>query len=356
MKKYNQLAVILLGVLITSCAGTKEDLFSIKEDALKAQYTQNESLPLEILNPKGEKIDSIVYSINDKRVGSVKSGDKFLFELKNQKLGYQNIIASIHSEGTIEKDSSRVELISSIEPKLLSYTLVNTYPHDNHAYIEGLEFYKDELYEGTGNGEGNDTGTRGVSSMRKVDYKTGKVLKSVEYPEAIFGEGITILNGKIYQLTYKQNEAYVYDVTTFEKEITLPYFKENMEGWGMTNDGKNIYMNDGSEKIHVLDPNTFKQIDYINVYSGGTKIVAVNELEWVDGKIYSNIYQKDAIIVINPKDGSVEGILNLADLKKKITPLPDTDVLNGIAYNPKTKTFFVTGKNWDKMFEIKINQ
>lgn len=355
MKKYNLLAVILLGVLITNCGGTKDDLFSIKEDALKAQYTQNESLSLEILNPNGEKIDSIVYSINDKRVGSVKSGNKFTFALKDQKLGYQNIIATTHYDGAIETDSSRVELISSIEPKLLSYTLVNTYPHDNHAYIEGLEFYKDELYEGTGNGEGNDTGTRGISSMRKVDYKTGKVIKSVEYPEAIFGEGITILNGKIYQLTYKQNEAYVYDVTTFEKEKTLPYY-QSMEGWGMTNDGKNIYMNDGSEKIHVLDPNTFKQVDYINVYSGGTKIEYVNELEWVDGKIYSNIYQKDAIIVINPKDGSVEGILNLADLKKKVTPLPDADVLNGIAYNPKTKTFFVTGKNWDKMFEIKINQ
>jgi glutamine cyclotransferase len=355
MKKYNQLAVILLGVLITGCSGTKEDFFSIKEDALKAQYTQNESLSLEILNPKGEKIDSIVYSINDKKVGSVKNGDKFTFALKDQKLGYQNIIATTHYDGAMETDSSRVELISDITPKLLKYTIVNTYPHDNHAYIEGLEFYKDELYEGTGNGEGNDTRTRGVSSMRKVDYKTGKVLKSVEYPEAIFGEGITILNGKIYQLTYKQNEAYVYDVTTFEKVKTLPYYK-NMEGWGMTNDGKNIYMNDGSEKIHVLDPNTFKQVDYINVYSGGTKIEYVNELEWVDGKIYSNIYQKDAIIVINPKDGSVEGILNLADLKSKITPLPDTDVLNGIAYNPKTKTFFVTGKNWDKMFEIRINQ
>lgn len=355
MKKYNLLAVILLAVLISNCGGTKETFFSIKEDVLKAQYIQKESLSLEIVNLKSEKIDSIVYSINEKRVGAAKNGDKFIFELKNQKLGYQNIIATIHFDGTVEKDSTRVELISSIEPKLLSYTLINTYPHDNHAYIEGLEFYKDTLYESTGNGEGTDTGKRGISSMRKVDYKTGKVLKSVEYPEVIFGEGITVIKDKIYQLTYKQNEAYVYDVATFKKEKTLPYYKV-MEGWGMTNDGTNIYMNDGSEKIHVLDPATFKQIDYINVYSGGTKIEYVNELEWVDGKIYSNIYQKDALIVINPKDGSVEGILNLADLKKKVTPLPDTDVLNGIAYNPKTKTFFVTGKNWDKMFEIKINR
>ena len=115
-------------------------------------------------------------------------------------------------------------------------------------------------------------------------------------------------------------------------------------------------MTDSSETIHILNPATFADVSSINVYSLATKVKAVNELEWIDGKIYGNVYQKDAIAVINPQTGAVEGILNLADLKTKITQLPDTDVLNGIAYNPKTKTIFVTGKNWDKMFEIKITQ
>lgn len=361
MRKYNALAVILLASLFTisciSCKNEKssESYFSFNEDILKAQYTSKESLKLEILNPQSKKIDSIVYSINNKKIGLVKGAEKLSFDFKDQKLGYQNLKANIYFEGNTEVDSTRVELISDITPKVLSYTIVNTYPHDHQAYIEGLEFYKDTLYEGTGNGEGNDTGIRGVSSMRKVDYKTGKVLKKVEYPEAIFGEGISILNGKIYQLTYKQNECYVYDVTTFKKLKTLPYYKP-MEGWGMTNDGKNLYYNDGSEKIHIVDPETFKQIDYLNVYSGANKIPNINELEWVDGKIYSNIYQKNFVIVINPKNGAVEAMLDLSDLEKKRTKLADVDVLNGIAYNPKTKTFFVTGKNWDKMFEIKINQ
>jgi len=357
MKKYNALAFILLSSLsIVNCENksVNESFFSFNEAKIKAQYTAKESLELEIINTKEKKIDSISYSVNDVKIGSTKDNKALTFELKNQKLGYQNIKATIFFEGQTELDSTRIELISGVEPKLLKYTIVNTYPHDNHAYTEGLEFYNDFLYEGTGNGEGNDTGERGISSLRKVDYKTGKVVNSVEYPEAIFGEGISILKGKIYQLTYKQNEAYVYDVATFKKEKTLPYYK-TMEGWGMTNDGTNLYMNDGSEKIHVLDPETFKQIDYINVYSGATKIPYINELEWVDGKIYSNIYQKDAIIVIDPKTGVVESIINLADLKNKITKLADVDVLNGIAYNAKTKTFFVTGKNWDKMFEIKIN-
>ena len=156
-------------------------------------------------------------------------------------------------------------------------------------------------------------------------------------------------------MTYQNNEGYVYNADTFKKEKTLPYFKK-MEGWGLTTDGTNLFMNDGSERIHILNPNTFQQIDFINVYSGGTKIPSINEMEWVDGKIYSNIYGKDAVVIINPTNGAVESIINLVDLKKKITKLPDTDVLNGIAYNPKTKTFFVTGKNWDKMFEIRIGK
>ena len=358
MRKYNALAFILLATLLAvSCKDKNpaENYFSINEDVLKAQYTPKESLDLEIKNGKNKKIDSIVYSINNVKVGGVKGASKFTFALKDQKLGYQNLKANIYFEGEKEVDSSRIELISDITPKVLTYTIVNTYPHDHQAYIEGLEFYKDTLYEATGNGEGNDTHTKGISSMRKVDYKTGKVLKKVEYPEEIFGEGISILNGKIYQLTYKQNECYVYDVNTFKKLKTLPYYKK-MEGWGMTNDGKNLYYNDGSEKIHIIDPETFKQVDYLNVYSGNSKIPYINELEWVDGKIYSNIYQKNFVIVINPKNGAVEAMLDLSDLEKKRTKLADVDVLNGIAYNPKTKTFFVTGKNWDKMFEIKINQ
>lgn len=353
MKKHNILAVILLAVLMANCKGTEETVFRLNEDLLKAQYAQKDQLSLDIINLKNQKIDSVAYLLNDRKIGVAKGSGKFSFALKDQKLGYQQIMATVYADGKTALDSARIEIVSDFDPKLLSYTIVNTYPHDPKAYTQGLEFYRDTLYEGTGNGAGNTTGTRGISSLRKTDYKTGKVLKIVEYPENIFGEGITVLNNKVYQLTYQNNEGYVYDADTFKKEKTLPYFKK-MEGWGLTSDGKNLYMNDGTEKIHILNPDTFEQVDYFNVYSGGTKIPSVNEMEWVNGKIYSNIYGKDAVVIINPSNGAVEGIINLVDLKKKITMLPDTDVLNGIAYNPKTKTFFVTGKNWDKMFEIRI--
>lgn len=357
MKKYNLLSIILLGITLSNCGDTKKgenSIFNFDTSKFKEQYQPQEALSLEILNPKEKAIDSIVYFANDKKIASKKGLEKLTFELKDQKLGYQNLKALVYYDGGNSEATARVELVSNIHPKLLKYTIVNTYPHDIQAYTQGLEFYRDTLYEGTGNGEG-PSGKRGISSLRKTNYKTGEVYKKVELADQYFGEGITILNNKVYQLTWQSNEGYVYNADTFKKEKTFSYFK-NIEGWGLTNDGKNLYQSDGTEKIWIIDPKTLKEIDFINVYSYETKIKSVNELEWIDGKIYGNVYQKDAIAVINPKNGAVEGIINLADLNNKITKLPDTDVLNGIAYNPKTKTIFVTGKNWDKMFEIKITE
>ncbi|MFV8333404.1 glutaminyl-peptide cyclotransferase [Flavobacterium sp. GSP14] len=350
MRNYNLLSIILLGITLASCSDTKKNentLFSFDNSKFKELYNPKESLSLSILNSNSKTIDSIIYYVNDKKVGSKKGVEKLSFELKDQKLGYQNLKAIVYYEGQNAEASTRVELVSDIQPKLLKYTILNTYPHDTLAYTQGLEFYRDTLYEGTGQ--------YGKSSLRKTDYKTGKVYKQTDLDSKYFGEGITILNNKVYQLTWQNNEGYVYNADTFQKEKTFTYFKP-IEGWGLTNDGKNLYQSDGTEKIWIMDPTTLKEVDYLNIYSFETKIKSINELEWIDGKIYGNVYQKDAIAIINPKNGAVEAIIDLAGLKKKITKLPDTDVLNGIAYNPKTKTIFVTGKNWDKMFEIKISE
>ncbi len=357
MKKYNFLFIILLGLILSNCGGAKKEnntLFTFDTNQFKAQYQPQESIELNLLNPNSKTVDSVVYYVNETKIGTTKGLGKLPFTFKDQKLGYQNLKAIIYFEGENTEATDRVELVSNVQPKLLKYTIVNTYPHDIKAYTQGLEFYRDTLYEGTGNGSG-PTGNKGISSLRKTNYKTGDVYKKVELAEQYFGEGITILNNKVYQLTWLNNEGYVYNADTFKKEKTMPYYKK-MEGWGLTSDGKSLYMTDSSETIHILNPNTFAETASINVYSLATKVKAVNELEWIDGRIYGNVYQKDAIAVINPKNGTVEGILNLADLKTKITQLPDTDVLNGIAYNPKTKTLFVTGKNWDKMFEIKVSE
>ena len=174
MKNYKALAVILLAGFSFSCKTTDEDFFTINESKIKAQYTTEDILNLEVDNPKTQKIDSVVYTINDKKVGSSKSNSSFSFPLKSQKLGYQNIKAAIHYDGATELDSTRIEVISNLEPKILKFTLINTYPHDNKAYTQGLEFYNGVLYEGTGQ--------RGESTLRKTNYKTGNIdLKKAAY-------------------------------------------------------------------------------------------------------------------------------------------------------------------------------
>jgi glutamine cyclotransferase len=356
MSYFKLLTIISLATFLNSCDGIKKDekkLFSIDTAALKQVYQPNEAANFAVLNIEKKNIDSITYSINDKKIGSVKGNEKLPFALKNQKLGYQKIKATVYFESQTVETETNFTIVAQIAPKLLTYKIKNTYPHDIKAYTQGFEFYRDTLIEGTGNGQGNGTGKRGITSLRKTNYKTGEVYKKVELPTQYFGEGITILNNKVYQLTYKNNEGYVYNADTFEKIKTFKYFKD-MEGWGLTNDGKNIYMSNGTEKIYILDPETLKEIDYINVFTNANKIESVNELEFIDGKIWANIYGKGAIAIINPIDGAVENIINLKDLKAKVTQHPDLDVLNGIAYNPKTKTVFVTGKNWDKVFEITV--
>ena len=359
MRNLKLFVFIILGGFLVNCDGSKNknsSTFSFNQKELKAQYTSNDALKLQIDNAGGTKIDSIVYFVNDKKVGSRKDTSILEYQWSNQKLGYVGLKAVVYAEGISEETTSRIEMVSAVQPKLLSYKIVNTFPHDIKAYTQGLEFYRDTLFESTGNGAGNGTGLKGISSLRKTDYKTGKVYKQVDLENAMFGEGITVLNTKVYQLTYTEMKAFVYDADTFKREKTLTYPRKKMQGWGLTNDGINLYMSDGSEKIWTINPETFNELDYINIYMGANKVKSVNELEWVDGKIYGNVYQKDAIARIDPKTGAVEAIINLKDLKSKVSQHPDVDVLNGIAYNPKTKTFFVTGKNWDKMFEISISE
>lgn len=349
MKKYNFLSIILLGIAITSCNESKKSdnsIFSFDESQFKSHYLQQDGVELGILNPESKEIDSVVYYVNDIKIGTKKGLEKLPFQLKSQKLGYQNLKASVYYEGENAQASARIELVSSIQPKLLKYTIVNTYPHDTTSFTEGLEFYKDALLEGTG--------LYGKSKLLKTDYKTGKIIKSLDLDAKYFGEGITVVNNKIYQITWQEKTGFIYNADTWELEKTFTY-ERDIEGWGMTNDGKHIYQTDKTEKIWKMDPETQKMVDYINVYSGNNKIPSINELEWINGKIYTNVWQKDAIAIVDPSTGAVTGVLEMSGLRKFLT-YPKAEVLNGIAYNPKTKTIFVTGKNWDKMFEITVSE
>lgn len=349
MKKYNAFAFISLSILLTafSCDKGDKKYFSFDKSTLDEQYEPQEMASVSVQNPEGKSIDSIVYYLNDKNIGSKKGIEKLTIDLKDKKLGYQNVKALVYFDGhtTAEEIEGRIEVISAIKPKIFKYTVVNTYKHDEKAFTEGLEFFRDTLIE--------STGQKGGSYFRKLDYKTGFVYKQINMEPQYFGEGITVINNQIFQLTWQDMTGFIYNANSLKLVKTFSYDKK-IEGWGMTNDGKNIYASDGTETIWTMDPATQKITDYIKVYTGSDKVKSINELEWIDGKIYGNIWQKDAVAIIDPKTGSVEGVLDLSGLRKDVTS-KDAEVLNGIAYNPKTKTIFVTGKYWDKLFEIKVS-
>ena len=197
------------------------------------------------------------------------------------------------------------------------------------------------------------TGRRGFSSLRKVDYKTGNVLKKIDLDKTYFGEGITILNDKIYQLTWQNKTGFIYDVNSLKKTGSFQY-GESKEGWGLCNDGSKIFKSDGTEKIWFLNSTTLIEEDHIETVTNKSIFNKANELEYVNGKLYANVYQKPSVMIIDAASGAIEGVINFSGLKNKVTKHDNIDVLNGIAYHPIRETFFVTGKNWDKLFEVKI--
>lgn len=346
MLKAKLFVFILLGIAVTSCKDDEnalKNLFSLENSSIKPILKLEESIDLVLQNKENIIIDSVVYYINGEKIGTVKGNEKLPFGLKNQKLGNQTIKSLVYFEGKNTEISTSFTIYASVEPKIIDYTIINTFPHDIKAYTQGFEFYNGILFESTGQYK--------ESTLRKTDYKTGKVTEQIQLEDKYFAEGITVLNDKIYQLTWQEKTGFVYDAKTLKLEKTFSY---ETQGWGITNDGEKLYMSDGSEKIYILNPETLKVEDIINVYTNSAKIDSINEMEWVDGKIWANIYQKDAIAVINPKTGAVENVINCAELRNKVTQHPEIDAFNGIAYNKTTNTFFVTGKYWDKTFEIKV--
>jgi len=264
-----------------------------------------------------------------------------------QTTGEQQVKAVIETEIGTKEIFKNIRVYAPVEPKVYTYKLVNTYPHDSNAYTQGLEFVGDILYE--------STGQYGASSLRKVDFKTGAIIQKLALDNAYFGEGITHFNGNIIQLTWKKQLGFVYNASDLTLTKSFKYTK-SPEGWGLCNDGKVLYKTDGSQKIWTLDPNTFEELGSKDIVTHNTFIFKVNELEYVNGMIYGNTYQfnKDVMIIIDPKTGIVQGVVDFSGLKKKVQQHNKLDVFNGIAYHPTRKTFFVTGKYWDKLFEVKI--
>ena len=251
--------------------------------------------------------------------------------------------ALISCGGTAPKSSEPQATTRPAEPQLYSYQVIAEHPHSRTRYTQGLQFVSGELWEGTGE--------YGKSRLLRTDLATGKILKSVDLSKEEFGEGITVLGDKIYQLTWLNGKMHIYDRKTLQRLETRTY---KGEGWGLTSDGTKLYMSDGTSNIRVLNPESGKLERYISVTLQGQSLLYLNELEWIDGKIWANVYTTDQIVIINPENGIVEGVVDLTGILPTQERDNKTDVLNGIAYDKATERIFVTGKNWSKLYEIKL--
>ena len=241
------------------------------------------------------------------------------------------------------KSAAATRITVPAAPREYTYRVKAVYPHATDAYTQGLQYVDGTLWEGTGQ--------HGASRVMKTDLGTGRTELFARLPRSEFGEGITLLDGRLYYLTWQSNTAHVYDVATGRH---LRDFRYPGEGWGLTTDGERLYLSDGTESIHVLDPETFRRERRITVPREGEPVRFLNELEWIDGRIWANVYTTDQIIIIDPATGTVEGVVDLTGLLPQEDRTRQTDVLNGIAWDAAGGRIFVTGKNWPKLFEIEI--
>ncbi len=339
LSKY--ITVICLSLVLSNCKGKNAaNQTGLTISTNLKSILLGDTLKLSVNNPKQLNIESITYLLDGKPISETKI-------LKDIILGDKVITAEIKYDDEIITLTKPITIYNDVIPAYYSYEVINTYPHDMTSYTQGLEFFNSELYESTGQLK--------ESKLRKVNFETGDILKNINLEDRYFGEGLTIYNNNIYQLTWRSKTGFIYNLDTFEKISSFKYGKSK-EGWGLCNDGERLYKSDGTEKIWFLNPETLAEEGHIEVYTEKGKIPSLNELEWINGKIFANIYQRNGVVIINPKTGGVEGVIDFKPLRKLVTQHPDLDVLNGIAYHPERQTIFVTGKNWDKLFEVTIKK
>lgn len=290
--------------------------------------------------------DSVIYRINGKKVSKqTRLYKPFEWNTQEELPGLKNLsLIAYYPDSNIESRHIKISLLSDIKPQYYNVKVLAEYPHDINAYTQGLLFEDGILYEGTGQ--------TGQSTLRKVNLQTGESIKVLNLPPDIFGEGIASVGQYLYQLTYKNNTAFMYDKASFElvNKFNFPM----KEGWGLTYDGKNLLMTDGTEIVYFLDPEYFTEIKHIAVYDDKGPVFNLNELEYIDNEIWANVYTTDTIVRIEPATGKVTGKVIVKDVLKPEDYHSNIEVLNGIAYDKEKKRLFITGKNWPKLFEIKL--
>jgi glutamine cyclotransferase len=327
-------------------------------DEIKFQFQFNENLlvtsgqsvtiPFEIINAV-QSIDLLVNGERLKTWNHPKGIIKFKFDTKNRLVGsYSLELVAKLSDGSELRDERYMSILSDIVPAKWSLKILNNSPHLETSFTQGLAFDSGKLYEGTG-----DPNQTGATLIAEVDIESGQIKRNIGLAAPYFGEGITIFGEDLYQLTWKNQKCLVYDKKTF---VSKKEFTYTGEGWGLCNDGKNLIMSDGSQRLYFRDPKTFQLIKTIEVYSDQGPINYLNELEYIEGLVYANIWMSNSIAVIDPLSGKTMAIINADELVNLQKQGINGNVLNGIAYNSTNKKLYLTGKYWSKLFEVQISK
>lgn len=354
MKKHLYYPVLIVLIVILSNCEEKEKKTSILRirkltKVIKPKYDAvfilNDTLKFNLITIQDTvSIDS--FWVKQKNTIIYNSNNPSEYQSIN-KTGISNLsISTFLSNGKKELHSIKITFLSDIKEDLYSYQKTNTYPHDSDAYTQGLIYENGYFYE--------STGQSGESSLRKVALSTGNVLKKIDISSQYFAEGIATIGNKIFMLTWKSRQGFIYDKNTFEQISTFNFFTKSTEGWGIATIGDSLVISDGTENLYFLNPETLAQTSKIQVYDQYKPIKELNELEFIHGKIYANIYQTDEIAIIDPLSGKLEGRINLSGIFNKNVYNKKLDVLNGIAYDKTTGRIFVTGKWYPELYEIDI--
>lgn len=323
--------------------------FSFKMPEQGQAFGLGDEVKIALDVPEGSNVASATYLLDGKEIGSKNSAEGITLNTKELSLGYK-LITAVVDNGT-DKDTLtiNIELKSSLKPELYSYKVINKFPHDTSAYTQGLEYHDGRFLE--------STGQEGHSTLRWVDVTSGKILQQIKLDDQYFGEGSSLVGDKVIMLTWKSHVGLVFEAKSFSQLSTFPY-QASMEGWGLCFDGNRLIKSDGTNKIWFLNKDNYAEEGSIVVYDNNGPVDSLNELEYIDGKLYANVYTQNFIVVIDPKTGVIEkkidfsGLLPADYYKDENSQL--NNVLNGIAWDKSGKRLFVTGKKWPHLFEVKL--
>lgn len=340
---------IALLLIFIGCKSTESFTISFKSPDPGQTIKFGDDIDIVVDVPTGASLTSIQYLVDGKTIATNQDAKPVKLPTNALKLGYRLITVVVNHDDQTDTLTTNIVLKSDIKPLNIAYRVINTFPHDTSAYTQGLSYVDGRLLE--------STGQLGFSAVKWVDLTSGKTLKQTKLDQQYFGEGSVKIGNKIIMLTWRENIGFIFDASTLKQLGTFPY-EQSREGWGLAFDGKNILKTDGSNRVWKLNAQTYKEEGYIEVYDDAGAVEKLNEMEYIDGKIYANVYMSNKIVIINPESGKVEATIDLSALEPKDyfkDGEEDNYVLNGIAWDAIGKRLFVTGKKWPKLFQIELN-